>query len=66
MVVEVQHSRLGPVRALGSPVKFSATPTRIVRGAPMLGEHTREILREYGYDDAEIEDLAASGDVILR
>ena len=41
------------------------TPTRIVRGAPLLGEHTREILAEYGYSEAEIETLAANGDVIL-
>ena len=65
MVVEVQHSRLGPVKALGSPVKFSHTPTNIQRGAPMLGEHTREILGEYGYNDSEIETLAAAGDIIL-
>jgi len=65
MVVEVEHSRLGRTRALGSPVKFSDTPTRIKRGAPLLGEHTREILAEYGYDNSEIEALAAAGDVIL-
>lgn len=65
MVVEVEHSRLGRTRALGSPVKFSDTPTRISRGAPLLGEHTREILAEYGYDNSEIEALAAAGDVIL-
>lgn len=65
MVVEVEHSRLGRTRALGSPVKFSDTPTRIKRGAPLLGEHTREILAEYGYDNSEIEVLAAAGDVIL-
>jgi crotonobetainyl-CoA:carnitine CoA-transferase CaiB-like acyl-CoA transferase len=65
MVVEVEHSRLGRTRALGSPVKFSDTPTRIKRGAPLLGEHTREILAEYGYDNSEIESLAAAGDVIL-
>jgi len=65
MVVEVEHSRIGRTRALGSPVKFSATPTRIVRGAPRLGEHTCEILAEYGYDNNEIEALADAGDVIL-
>ncbi len=65
MVVEVEHSRLGPTRTLGSPVKFSATPTHISRGAPQLGEHTREILGEYGYSDSEIEALVAAGDVIV-
>ncbi|MBT8433430.1 MAG: CoA transferase [Gammaproteobacteria bacterium] len=65
MVVEVEHSRLGRTRALGSPVKFSDTPTNISRGAPLLGEHTREILAEYGYDNSEIEALATAGDVIL-
>ena len=64
MVVEVEHSRLGTTRALGSPVKFSATPTRIERGAPLLGEHTREILAEFGYADAEIAALIAAGDVV--
>ncbi len=65
MVVEANHSRLGSVKTLGPPVKFSATPPGVRRGAPLLGEHTREILSELGYSDAEIERLAASGDVLL-
>jgi len=65
MVVDVEHSKLGRTKALGSPVKFSRTPTKINRGAPLLGEHTREILGEYGYSNSDIEALADAGDVIL-
>lgn len=65
MVVELNHSRVGPVRALGTPVKFSTTPARVTRAAPVLGEHTREILREYGYTDAEIDRLATQRDIFL-
>jgi len=64
MVVEVEHSRLGRMKTLGPPVKFSATPGGVQRGAPQLGEHTREVLREYGYSDAEIKQLVTDGDII--
>jgi len=65
MVVEVEHARLGKTRALGTPIKFSATPTAVTRAAPVLGQHTRELLHEYGYSDAEIAQLAAGGDVVI-
>jgi crotonobetainyl-CoA:carnitine CoA-transferase CaiB-like acyl-CoA transferase len=61
MVVEVQHSRLGAVKTIGAPVKFSHTPGAVARGAPTLGEHTRDILRECGYSDHDIDELAQIG-----
>ena len=65
MVVELDHAQAGRTRALGCPIHFSATPTRIDRAAPVLGEHTREVLREFGYRDKEIDALAARGVVAL-
>jgi crotonobetainyl-CoA:carnitine CoA-transferase CaiB-like acyl-CoA transferase len=64
MVVEVEHKKVGNTRALGTPVKFSATPARVNRAAPLLGEHTREILAEYGLAPAEIDKLIDAGDVL--
>jgi crotonobetainyl-CoA:carnitine CoA-transferase CaiB-like acyl-CoA transferase len=61
MVVEVEHPQAGKTRSLGCPLHFSATPTSVRRHAPMLGEHSRELLREYGYSDEEIDALAADG-----
>ena len=64
MVTEAPHTKLGPVKTLGVPVKFSATPGSITRGAPLLGEHTREVLAEYGYSEAEVEALIGDGAVV--
>ncbi|HEY0835906.1 MAG TPA: CaiB/BaiF CoA-transferase family protein [Azospirillum sp.] len=58
MVVEVEHTRAGTVNALGLPIKFSRTPGGVRSGAPVLGQHTRDILTELGFDEAAIEDLA--------
>ncbi len=53
-----------PVRQLGAPVKLSRTPPDTNRlPGPELGEHTSEVLREAGYDDAEIAELLRSGAV---
>jgi crotonobetainyl-CoA:carnitine CoA-transferase CaiB-like acyl-CoA transferase len=52
------------MKTLGPPVKFSVTPGEVKHGAPQLGEHTREVLREYGYSDTEIAVLVGNGDAI--
>lgn len=61
MVVDLVHPQAGPTKAIGCPIHFSRTPTQITRPAPMLGEHTRELLREYGYQDSEIDAFVAQG-----
>jgi crotonobetainyl-CoA:carnitine CoA-transferase CaiB-like acyl-CoA transferase len=61
MVVETDHPTLGPMRTLGSPIKMSATPPEVTRRAPMLGEHTDEVLSAAGFDADDIRALRASG-----
>jgi crotonobetainyl-CoA:carnitine CoA-transferase CaiB-like acyl-CoA transferase len=63
MVVETTHPSAGPVKAIGLPIKFSETPGSVRRAAPLLGQHTREVLREYGYSDAQIDRLAEQEDI---
>jgi crotonobetainyl-CoA:carnitine CoA-transferase CaiB-like acyl-CoA transferase len=63
MVVEVDHTTAGRVKTIGLPVKFSRTPGGVVTGAPLLGEHTRDVLLEYGFADAEIDRLIGEGAV---
>jgi crotonobetainyl-CoA:carnitine CoA-transferase CaiB-like acyl-CoA transferase len=65
MVVTLDHPQAGKVKTLGLPVKFSATPGGPRQPAALYGEHTRALLREHGYDDAEIDKLAADGVVGL-
>jgi len=61
MVVELEHPKAGRTRALGLPIKLSATPGRVTRAAPTYGQHTREVLGEFGFSASEIEALIASG-----
>jgi crotonobetainyl-CoA:carnitine CoA-transferase CaiB-like acyl-CoA transferase len=61
MVIEVDHPKAGRVKAIGHPVKFSETRAESKRPAPLLGQHTREVLADLGYDDARIDELAREG-----
>ena len=60
MIGETDHPTLGRLRTLGSPVKMSGTPTDATRRAPLLGEHTRDVLIESGYSNTEIDALLIS------
>ncbi len=61
--VEYDHPTEGRVKTPGFPIKFSKTPSTVDRGAPRVGEHTREILAAAGKSEAEIDALLASGAV---
>lgn len=62
MLVEVEHATLGSIQLPGVPMKFSATDAAVRTAPPVLGQHTREVLRERcNMDDAAIDALAAAG-----
>jgi crotonobetainyl-CoA:carnitine CoA-transferase CaiB-like acyl-CoA transferase len=63
MIVETTHPTAGQVKAIGLPIKFSDTPGGVRKPAPVLGQHTREVLRELGISDSEIDQMAAQGAV---
>lgn len=61
MVVSAEHPAAGTVRMLGMPLHFSRTPGAVRRPPPLLGQHTDEVLGEFGYSAAAIADLRARG-----
>jgi CoA:oxalate CoA-transferase len=61
MVLDVEHPGHGLVRMTGFPVKLGATPARIRRPAPRLGEHTDAVLGELGYGSDRIAALRHDG-----
>ncbi|MPZ86557.1 MAG: CoA transferase [Nitriliruptorales bacterium] len=61
MVVDAEHPRIGPIKSLGMPIKYSQTPLSIREVAPTLGQHTAEALGAIGYRDDEIADLHRAG-----
>lgn len=64
MVTTIKHKREGKIDTIGLPVKFSDTPGVVQRGAPVYGQHSREVLEEAGFDEAEFASLIAEGAVI--
>jgi crotonobetainyl-CoA:carnitine CoA-transferase CaiB-like acyl-CoA transferase len=59
----VEHPVAGRMQTLGAPVKFSETPCEVASAAPTLGQHSREVLAEFGYAEEEIAALLAAGAV---
>ena len=52
---------MGVSKLVGSPINMSDTPPKFFRAAPLLGEHTEEVLAKLGYDSDEVKELRASG-----
>jgi crotonobetainyl-CoA:carnitine CoA-transferase CaiB-like acyl-CoA transferase len=62
VLAEVEHPKLGKIRLLNTPFKFSETPAEVRASPPLWGEHTREILRDMlGYKKAQIDHLLKEG-----
>jgi crotonobetainyl-CoA:carnitine CoA-transferase CaiB-like acyl-CoA transferase len=61
LVAETQHKELGRLRQFGSLMRFSDTPSTVLRPPPVPGEHTLEIMSWLGYDQDEVDKLLASG-----
>jgi crotonobetainyl-CoA:carnitine CoA-transferase CaiB-like acyl-CoA transferase len=61
MVLELEHPQAGATQAIGCPIHFSATPTESTAPAPLLGQHTRELLAEFGLTEIETQALIDRG-----
>jgi crotonobetainyl-CoA:carnitine CoA-transferase CaiB-like acyl-CoA transferase len=63
MITSYEHPAAGTVRVVAPAVKMSETPATIDRPAPLVGQHGREILAEFGFAADDIAALEASGDM---
>jgi len=61
MVHEIEHPVIGPMKTLGLPLKSTGALTAIRQPAPLLGQHSRDILRDLGYTDGDTQALIAQG-----
>jgi crotonobetainyl-CoA:carnitine CoA-transferase CaiB-like acyl-CoA transferase len=61
--VEYDHPTEGHIKAPGFPFKFSKSPGSVAKGAPLIGEDTRDVLKTLGYSQEKIEALLTSGNV---
>jgi crotonobetainyl-CoA:carnitine CoA-transferase CaiB-like acyl-CoA transferase len=61
MVVEVPHALAGTMPLIRNPARLSKTPLNVYRAPPLMGEHTDEVLNEYGYAGEEIARLREAG-----
>ncbi|WVN42358.1 CoA transferase [beta proteobacterium MWH-UniP1] len=59
MVVETDHPTAGRVKGVGHPIKFGGLPRPEPKAAPELGQHSSEVLKEFGFSDDEIQTLIA-------
>ena len=58
---QISHPKMGMSNLVGSPINMSSTPPKFFRAAPLLGEHTEQVLANLGYDIDAVKELRASG-----
>ena len=63
--IEYDHPTEGRIKAPGFPIRFSKTPSKVERGAPLTGQHTREVLEEAGFAPDRIAALRKSGAILV-
>ncbi|HLG66258.1 MAG TPA: CoA transferase [Acidimicrobiales bacterium] len=61
LVAETEHLELGRLRQVGRLIRFSGTPSTVLRPPPVPGQHTTEIMAWLGYDEPTIADYSARG-----
>jgi len=61
MIEAVEHAVLGPIKVLGTPIKMSDTVASIRTAPPTLGQHTDNVLAEFGLSEDEVADLRTRG-----
>jgi crotonobetainyl-CoA:carnitine CoA-transferase CaiB-like acyl-CoA transferase len=61
MTMPVPHPLADDQRLVASPLKLSATPVQLRRAPPLLGQHTDEVLDEFGFEGAELAELRRQG-----
>ena len=61
MLVDTEHPKAGATKAIGCPLKLSTTPPSVRRPAPLYGQHTREVLLEFGFGSDEVQGLIDGG-----
>ncbi len=66
MVEEIDHPKIGRMKMMGRPLKSTGELTAIRKPAPWLGQHSAEVLRDLGHDEAGIERLFAAGVIYDR
>lgn len=64
LIEQTEHPVVGPLKQVGLPVKFQGRPRQAACPPPLHGQHTREILRELGYEDADV--AALLGAAVVR
>ena len=55
MIIDVENKKAGKSKAIGMPIKFSNTNNEKFIGSPTLGEHTNQILEEFGFSTTDID-----------